>query len=75
MPSAFRPDMQSDVAIVSLGLRGSVDGGSITLFRDKSKAIVRAIERYVEVSSSAQCSPAEIHGILTINARIISTDL
>lgn len=45
------------------------------LFSDKSRATVRAMEIYVDVSSSAQCSPAEIQGMLTMNAKMISTDL
>lgn len=38
--------MQSDVAIISpLGLRGSVDECRTILFKDKSKAIVKAMDK------------------------------
>jgi hypothetical protein len=63
------------MGMLSLENGASGDEGSIILFRYKSSAILKAIDMYAEVSSSAQCSPAGIHGMLTINARTISTDL
>lgn len=46
----------------------------INLFNDISMAIVNAIARYAQVSSSAQCFPGDIQGILTIKASTISGD-
>lgn len=66
--------MQSDDAIES-DIRTSDDSDRMILFSDKSSATVRAMEMYVDVSSSAQCSPAEIQGMLTMKAKMISTDL
>lgn len=61
--------------MLSLEKGASGEEGSIILFRYRSTAILDAIEMYVEVSSSAQCSPAGIHGMFTMNASTISTDL
>ena len=73
--NAFLAEIQSEVATLSRGVRGSSEYGRMTLFSDRSSATIKAIDMYVEVSSSAQCSPAEIHGTHTIKARTISTDL
>lgn len=61
--------------MLSLEKGASGDEGRMILFKYKSIAILNAIEMYVDVSSSAQCSPAGIHGMFTIKARTISTDL
>lgn len=73
--SAFLASRQSAVATPSLGVCGSYDTGKMILFNDRSNAMVRAMESHVDVSSSAQCSPADSHGILTMKASTISTDL
>ncbi len=61
--------------MLSLEKGASGDEGSIILFKYKSTAILNAMDMYVEVSSSAQCSPAGIQGMFTMNAKTISTDL
>ena len=46
----------------------------MSLFKDRSTAIVNAIAIYEQVSSSAQCFPGDIHGMLIMNANTISGD-
>jgi hypothetical protein len=49
--------------------------GETILFSDKSKATVKAMAIYEQVSSSPRLPPGGIHGTLTMKARTISTDL
>lgn len=53
----------------------SIDVGTSTLCKDKSMAIVLAMDMYTHVSSSVLCLPGNIHGMFTIKASTISTDL
>lgn len=46
----------------------------MSLLREMSIEIVRAAPIYEQVSSSAQCFPGDIQGILTMNPRMISGD-
>jgi hypothetical protein len=54
--------------------RASLGEGTINLFSEMSIAIVRAIAIYEQVSSSDQCFPGAIQGMLTMKARTISGD-
>lgn len=67
--------MQSDLGMLleikSLTLLGD---GVISLFRDRSTAMVRAIAMYEQVASSAQCFPGDIHGMFIKKDSTISGD-
>jgi hypothetical protein len=52
--------------------KDSLGEGTMSLFIEISIAIVRAEAMYEHVSSSAQCFPGAIQGMLTMNAKTIS---
>lgn len=75
MASAIRVSRHSPRARVSSEPCCSSSVGTKTLWRDRSMAILVAMEMYTHASSSVLCRPGNIHGMLIIKARTISTDL
>lgn len=72
---ALPASMQSALAIRSRNPGGRiVDEGSTILFKDKSRAMVNAVDRYAQVRSLVQCRPGAIQGMLTMKAKTISTE-
>ena len=67
--------MQSDLGMLletkSVAMLGD---GVMSLFKDRSTAMVKAIAMYEHVASSAQCFPGVIHGTFTTKASTISGD-